>query len=189
VSRPAKMATRHPWRRIPAAVAALLLLVLAVLLGWAAGRQLLSRRWPGFADAIFGQLANTAWTSVLGWSLGVGLVLVGLGLIFLARRAGRGRSLAVTTPSSPQVRDGAAYVTGAGLARLAEARIRDIDGVDRVAVIVAGRRVRARIRTSLVDTQTLQTAVRSAVTEQAQQIGVSPAPKVSVKTAHQAVGS
>lgn len=178
------MRDRRSRRRIPAAITAALLLLVAILVGWAAAEQLLARRWPVFAEQVFAGLQRTAWTSTLGWSLAVGLTILGLLGIVLAV-AGRGRTLSVASPSSPHVRDGRVQLTRSGLVRLATVRIRDIDGVDRVAVRVAGRRVRARIRTSLTDTAALRSAVRGALTAQFAEIGISPPPKITIKTAHQ----
>ncbi len=182
------MRDQRPRRRIPAAITAVLLLLLAVLVGWAAGEQLRARRWPAFAEQLFAGLQRTAWRSALGWALGVGLAIIGVALPTLAV-TGRVRPLGLPSPSSPQVRNSRVVVTRAGLARLATVRIHDIDGVDRVAVTAAGRRVRARIRTSLTDSTTLQSAVREALTAQFAEIGLSPPPKISVKTAHQEVRS
>jgi len=177
-----------PRRRIPAAVTAVLLLLLAILVGWAAAEQLVARRWPTFAERLFAGLQNTAWTSTLGWALGVGLTILGI-LVMAVAVSGRTHTLGVVSPPSPHVRHGQVVLTRNGLSRLVAGRICDIDGVDRAAVRVVGRRVRARIRTSLSDTTALRSAVRDALAAQFTEIGLTPPPKISIKTAHQEVRS
>ena len=182
------MGDGRPRRRLPAAITAVLMLLLAILVGWAAVEQLAARRWPAFAEQLFAGLQRTAWTSTLGWALGVGLTIVGA-LVIVVAVSGRTRTLTVASPSSPHVRDGRVVLTRGGLVRLVAGRIRDIDGVDRAAVTVVGRRVRAKIRTSVSDTTALRSAVRDALTEQFTDIGLTPPPKISIKTAHQEVRS
>lgn len=175
---------RRPRRTVPAVAAAVVLLALALAVLVSAAARLATGRWPGSVEVVLSQLEGPAWSSPLGWGLGVGLTAIGLVLVIAALAPGRVRTVRMASGSTPaHLRTGTAYMTKEGLARLAARRLADLDGVDQAAVSMSGRRLRARVRTSLDDRARLRAAVRSAVSTRLTDSGVSPVPKMSVRIA------
>ncbi len=180
MSRTSRELHRRPRRRTPAIVTAVALLVVGVLVGWAAGQRLLTGSWPGFAQRGWTLLERSSWLSPLGWGLAATLLVLGLSLGLAAVVPGRFRSIELAGTTSPQVRAGAAYLSRGGLARLAAAHLSDLDGVDHVTVSATGRRLHATIRTSLTDTSGLRSAAREALAHRFTDVGTTPLPKVRV---------
>lgn len=135
---------RRPRRTLPTvATAAVLLLVALVVIGSAAQR-LATGTWPRFVPKMTTTLERTAWVSPLTWGLGAALIVVGILLLGAALRPGRFVSAPLAGIAAPtEVQNAAAYLTSSGLARIAERRTADLDGVDEVAVRVTGRGMRA----------------------------------------------
>ncbi len=178
---------RRPRRRVPATIAAVGLFGVGGLLVWAAGQQLATQTWPGFAARLTASLTTSAWTSPLGWGLAIGFVLVGLVLVAVALTPGHARSIPLAESSAAQVRAGAAYLTYGGLARLAAVQARDIDGADDVRATAVGRRLRVVVITPLTDTAALAETVRTSVQTRLGQSGVAPAPRIDVRVRHREV--
>ena len=175
---------RRPRRTVPAVGAALVLVVLAVAVLGSAAAHLATGQWPGPVQLALSRLEGPAWSSPLGWGLGLGLAGLGVVLVFAALAPGRVHTVRMATGATPaHLKVGAAYLTKAGVARLAARRLADLDGVDQVSVSMPGRRLRARVRTSLSDRARLRSAVRSAVSTRLADAGVSPVPKMSVRIA------
>lgn len=173
---------RRPRRSVPAVAAAVVLLVLALAVLVSAAAYLATGEWPGPVEVALSRLEGPAWSSSLGWGVGVGLAGLGLVLVIAALTPGRMRTVRMAVDDPPvHLRAGTAYLTKAGLARLAARRLADLDGVDRATVSMPGRRLRARVTTSLADKASLRGSVRSAVGTRLADCGVSPVPKMSVR--------
>lgn len=173
---------RKPRRTGPAVAVALVLFILAAFVVVAAMSRLVSGRWPGPVQLALGRLEGPVWTSPLGWGLGAGVAGLGLVLITVALAPGRVGTVSMGNGETPaHLRAGAAYMTKEGLARLVARRLTDLDGVDQAAVSMPGRRLRARVRTSLSDRARFRSSVRTAVSTRLADCGVSPVPKIAVK--------
>ncbi len=175
---------RRPRRTGSAVAAAAVLLVVAVAVVVGATARLTTGQWPGLVQLALGRLEGPAWTSPLGWGLGAGLAGLGLVLIIVALAPGRVRTVAMAASETPDhLRVGTASMTKEGLARLAARRLADLDGVDQVTVSMPGRRLRARVRTSLSDRAQLRSSVETAVSTRLADSGVSPVPKMGIRIA------
>lgn len=171
---------RRPRRTVPAIVAALILALSAAWVVWSTAYRLVRDDWPAPTARVLDALAGSAWTSVLGWTIGGGLLLLGVVAIIVGCAPGRFRTATLRRETHPDVRVGAAFLTSSGLLLLARSLVAQIDGVEKVDVTVAGRRLRVAVRTTLSDTSVLRSTVRTALTRQLGEVGVSPVPRISV---------
>lgn len=161
---------------------AVVLLVLAGSVVVSAAMRLATGRWPALVQLALERLEGPTWTSPLGWGLGAGLAALGLVLVIAALAPGRVRTVRMAADATPaHLRQGAAYLTTGGVARLAARRLSDLDGVDQVAVSMPGRRLHARVQTSLEDKAQLRSSVRAAVATRLSDSGVSPMPRMTVR--------
>lgn len=175
---------RRPRRTGWAVGAAVVLIVLALAVLVSATARLATGQWPGLVQLALSRLEGPTWSSPVGWGVGAGLAGLGLVLIIAALAPGHTRTVRMAGGQTPaHLGERTAYMTKEGLARLAARRLADLDGVDQATVSMPGRRLRARVRTSLSDPARLRSSVRTAVSTRLADSGVSPVPKMSVRIA------
>lgn len=172
---------RRPRRTVPAVVTALILALLAAWAAWSATYRLLTNRWPVPTERLLASLGTSAWTSPLGWASGAGLLVVGVIAVMAGGAPGPFRTATLRRETHPDVRIGAAFLARSGLLRLADSFVAQIDGVEKVDVSLAGRRLRVAVRTTLSDTSGLRSTVRATLTRQLDDAGVTPVPRISVR--------
>jgi hypothetical protein len=171
---------RRPARRLPASLAALVLLGACAIVATSCLQVLLGRRPLLEYRAIAAALHATRWSD-LPVALGGGVaVLVGLVLLALAVTPGRPTVLPLA-PTSTAVDSGAAR---RGLRRTLQAAAGSVDGVRAVRLTVRRKRIDATVRTNRTVTDGLAEEVRAALDRRLGEIAPAtrPLPRVRVRS-------
>ena len=179
---------RRPSRTLPALIASLLLLALAVALCWVAVERLVQGRWPQFLLSGTREASQTLWNEPAAWITGGILALLGLILLLCGLVPGGYRTLPVRMPprsSGPQDAavsgsGAAAVISRRGTARLAAATCEHIDGVSEASATAGDRTVRVAVQTALRETADLQNWVAEGVRSRLEASGLDPVPEVRV---------
>ncbi|UVI35807.1 DUF6286 domain-containing protein [Brevibacterium spongiae] len=186
-----RLLRKRPSRIGPAVVVALILLLLAVGLGWASVAAFVS---AGSVDAALtgttgasgsgsglGQLGATQWSS--GVVIGSGMVLAILGLIalILGIAPGARRSTAVSTPVPEHIGDLEVAVPTAALSHIAAAAADGVDGVSGVKASSNAASTIVTFSTPVRDHEPIRAEVEAAVRERFDSISFDRKPTVKVQ--------
>jgi len=166
---------------VPATITALILLALAVAGAWIGISRLITGMWPSFMTPVRQSLSNLSWSSPTLWAAAIILALVGLVLLLAAILPGHHTAVRLTSPDGTDDRSTETVISRRGLAKLASSHLDQADGVDSASVTATSRKVTATVRTPLRDAPELSGKLTRSLEHTFNQIGVDPAPRVTVK--------
>lgn len=173
---------RRPSRTVPAVIVALVLLALSVAMVWVAVRRLSSGQWPGAVTQAAGWTAALTWASVAMLVIAGLVVLAGLVLLLCAVVPGKPTALRIgTEPLETEHGNVEAVMTRRSVAKLANARANEVDGVDGVKTTVTGRLVAMSITTASAQREDIQASVTERVRAALEASGLDPLPRVRAK--------
>lgn len=177
-------ATRNlPSRTIPSSLTAVVLLLVAVGLGWLAIARLVQGSWPAGVETAAGGAEPLTWADPLMWAAGIILAVLGLILLLAAVLPGHFSAVRLDdTRSESGAERMSVVVPNSSLARLAVSEAAIIDGVGGVRASAGPRRVDVNVTTPLRETSSLAAEVRDAVRTRFEGLGAQPVPKVVVHT-------
>lgn len=170
---------RRPSRIVPATVVAVVLLALGVLTAIAAISRLVTGTWDTLVTRPAGAVATQTWGSSLVVTVAALTFVVGLVLVVAGLKPGAYRTARLHGPTGDGVEQTDYVITNAAIARLAAGRADLVDGVDKVAASVDGRRVRLRLTTSSEQGAQIRDRVVQGVSDSLTAAGLDPAPRVS----------
>lgn len=170
---------RRPSRTIPAAIVAVVLLVIGSLVAIAAITRLSDGTWPSPVAKSANSVTTLTWDSP-ATLIGAGLLVV-LGLILMTAGLKRGglrtARLAAPTPDTVETTD--FVISTRAMAHLAAADAERIDGVDKVSASASGRRVRVKVTTTSERTDEIRSRVTQRVTDTFTTARLDPVPRVT----------
>ncbi|SDT07484.1 DUF6286 domain-containing protein [Microlunatus soli] len=177
---------RHrPSRVVPATITALVLLAIGVAALVAAGYRLATGSPDRTTAVVLSWLSGLRWNDAVLLTAAVVAVVVGLILIIAALRPGRPDVLQLSADriGAGSVRRLDGVVPRRALARLINARVGSVDGVDRVQTSVDGRRIVIQARTATRYTEDVRQQIAAAVEHLLAETALekSPRPRVVVR--------
>lgn len=173
---------RRPSRTVPAVIVALVLLTLSVAMVWVAVRRLSSGEWPGAVTQAADWAAALTWASATLLVIAGVVVLVGFVLVLCAVVPGKPTALRIETePLDAEHGNVEAVMTRHSVAKLANARANEVDGVEGVKTTVTGRLVAMTITTPSTQREDIQQNVTERVRAALEASGLDPMPRVRAK--------
>ncbi|MGB7449353.1 MAG: DUF6286 domain-containing protein [Ornithinimicrobium sp.] len=171
---------RRPSRAVPAVVSALALLAVGVALVWMAISELTSGAWPDPAARSAGWAAGLTWGANGLLIVAATATLLGVVLLLCAVTPGKPNALRIRTEPL-QGADGTTEVvmTRRSVAKLANARAHEVDGVDAASTKVRSRSVGVSVATPSTQRGDLQQTVTHRVRIALEAAGLEPVPTVS----------
>jgi len=171
---------RRPSRTIPAAIVAVVLLMIGILIAFAAITRLSDGTWASPVAKSASNVTTLTWDSS-ATLIGAG-VLVILGLVLLTAGLKRGglRTARLAASAQDSAADSTDFVISTrAMAHLAAAQAERIDGVDKVSASATGRRVRVKVNTTSERTDEIRSRVTQRVTDTFTTAGLDPVPRVT----------
>lgn len=172
---------RRSSRSVPATITAIILLALGVTGAWIGISRLITGTWPSFLAPIRQFLAELSWSSPALWAAATLLTLLGLIMVLAALLPGKHTAVRLTNPDGADDRSAETAMTRRGLAKLASTHLDQADGVDSASVKATARKVTATVRTPLHNAPELSGKLTKSLDRKFAQIGLDPAPRVTVK--------
>lgn len=170
---------RRPSRTLPAAVVAMVLLILGVAMAWVGGAHLSSGSWPDPVRRSGGRVGELTWGGTPLIATAVVAALLGLVLIYLAVSPGKPSALRIDTETLTTDRSSTeAVMTRRSVAKLARSRAHDVDGVQSVTTTVGPRTVSMTVTTNSTQRDQIQKAVTSAVEDSLRSAALVPMPRI-----------
>ncbi|ONI78695.1 hypothetical protein ALI144C_28270 [Actinosynnema sp. ALI-1.44] len=167
---------RRPRRGLPAVLTAVVLLGVCVVVAVSAVQLLLDEPPLVSYDAVATRIHQTQWTDLVPAIAGGAVALIGLLLVLSAVVPGRSRILGLAPDDS---------TTDAAISRTSlRTALRDaakVDGVTNAVVKVRRARVRTVVRTDRTVTDGLADAVRAAVEQRLDHVGLARQHQLTVK--------
>lgn len=172
---------RRPSRTVPAVIAALILLAVAVAVVWVSVLRLASGAWPTFVVDAANWAHDVSFGSTTAIAAAGGVAAIGLVMLLCAIIPGQYTALSVNNPDL----DGGGgttevVMTRRSVARLATARADEVDGVGSVSTSARARSVALSITTPSSQRDAVGATVKQKVRDALQSAGVDPLPRVSV---------
>lgn len=172
---------RRSSRSVPATITAVILLVVCIAVAWAAINRLLSGSWPSFLAPAGEFLSGQTWASPAVWAAAIIVALTGLILFLAAILPGKHTAIRLTGPDGADSKVTETVISRRGLAKLASSHLDQADGVDSASVTATAKKVTATVSTPLHNAPELAGKLTRSLERKFDQIGVDPAPRVTVK--------
>lgn len=173
---------RHrPNRAIPALIVAVVLLALAVFLVWTSIVKLINGSWPAFLAGPTDWLASLTWGAPGMWVISIGVLLLGLVLLFIALKPGKHNGMRVSGDNDDRQSDSEVLMSQRAITRLATSHAERMDGVDSSKAKAKGKRLKLSVVTPLRNPQDLRDRVTDSVTERLRSAGLNPPPKITTR--------
>lgn len=170
-------------RVVPAAISSIILIVLAVLVGWAAISALIHSGASASLDSSLPGLdliGDQTWGSPGVIAAGAVLAALGALVFFIAIVPGRRRIASIQQLAPAHVRALEVALPSSSLASLAAAAADSVDGVSSVKVSSSSTSTLVTFTTPLRDTSEVQADVEAAVSQRFSDISFERTPKVKV---------
>lgn len=174
----------RPARVMPAVIVAIIILVLAVCLGWAAisavaaggsGDSALSSGFSGFTD-----LGAAQWGATAIIAVGASLVLLGLIFTFAGISPGAKRIIGYRAETPEHITRLEVVLPTSALSNLAAAAADSVDGVSSVRAASNASSTNITFSTPVRDNDQIRTEVDAAVSQRLRQIAFDRTPSVKV---------
>lgn len=169
---------RRPSRTLPATITAIVLVAAGAGLVWLGVSALMGD--TSLAEGALSTTTAVTWGSIALYAAVAVAAVIGLVLLLAALLPGR--RTALTAGTTWHGMDGTTTVMGrSAVERLATARAERVDGVSAARAQLRGGRLKLSLSTYLVSTEELQGTVRDVVQSSLDDLGLKPAPRVSVR--------
>lgn len=151
----------RPSRAIPAAVVGLVLLALGAAGTWIIGTLLVNGEWPAAAASAVSAIGSTALNDRPAIVLAAALCLSGLVCVLCALLPGHPGRRTIMSDDVP----GVTAVPDRDVLRRIDARVEQVDGVQRARSTLRGTRLTMIVRTPIEDTDAVSSRSRTVMDE------------------------